>query len=102
MVGRQRILFDRIWVWVLRETGVSVLTWNHSRSSPNVKRNEQDETFVVLLPYLSFPETNTALQVTSFKEMFNVGFRLLTHQQITTSFGKHTMLDLPRGSLRAT
>ena len=31
----------------LTRIGISALTWICSRSSPNVKRNEQDETFVV-------------------------------------------------------
>jgi hypothetical protein len=54
---------------------------------------------------LSFPppatETNTALQVTNYKWMFNIGSHLLTLRKTTTLFGKHTILELPRGSLRA-
>ena len=50
MVRRQQIVFDGIWVVVSLETGITVLTWGHSRSSRYVKRNEQDQTFVVLFP----------------------------------------------------
>src|SRR6266566_1197132 len=48
MVRCQQIVFDGIWVGVSLETGITVLTWGHSRSSQYVKRNEQDETFVVI------------------------------------------------------
>ncbi len=44
---------------------------------------------------------NTGLQVTSYKGMFNIGCHLLTLRETTTLFGKHIMLELPRGSLRA-
>jgi hypothetical protein len=44
----QQIVFDGIWVGISLETGIAVLTWGHSRSSQYVKRNKQDETFVVL------------------------------------------------------
>jgi hypothetical protein len=48
MVRRQQIVFDGIWVGVSLETGITELTWGHSRSSQNFERNEQDETFVVI------------------------------------------------------
>jgi hypothetical protein len=48
MVRRQQIIFDGIWVVVSLETGITVLTWGHSRSSQYVKRNEQDKTLVVI------------------------------------------------------
>jgi hypothetical protein len=56
-----------------------VLTYICSRSSPNVKRNEQDETFVIFLsPFVS--ETESILQVTSCNGMFNSGSPLLTRR----------------------
>ena len=48
MVRRQQIAFDGIWVGVSLEIRITLLTWGHSRSSQYVKRNEQDETFVVI------------------------------------------------------
>jgi hypothetical protein len=45
-------------------------------------------------------KANGTIQVTSCKEMFNIGFPLPTHQRITTWFGARTTLELPRGSLR--
>ena len=48
MVRRQQIVFDGIWVCVSLETGFNELTWGHSRSSQYVKRNEQDQTFVIV------------------------------------------------------
>ena len=48
MVVYQQIVFDRIWVCLSLETDITVLTLGHSRSSQYVKRNEQDETFVVI------------------------------------------------------
>jgi len=45
-------------------------------------------------------DANTGLQVISYKAMFNIGCHLLTLRETTTLFGKHTMLELPRGSLR--
>jgi hypothetical protein len=48
-MGRyQQIVFDGIWVCVSLETGITVLTSGHSRSSQYFKRIEQDETFVVI------------------------------------------------------
>ena len=48
MVRHQQTVSDGIWVGVSLETGIIVLTCGHSRSSQYVKRNEQDETFVVI------------------------------------------------------
>ncbi len=48
MVRHQQIIFDRIWVGVSFETGTTVLSWGHSRPSQYVKRDEQNETFVVI------------------------------------------------------
>jgi hypothetical protein len=48
MVRRQQIVFDEIWVGFSHDTDITMLTWGHSRSSQYVKRNEQDETFVVI------------------------------------------------------
>jgi hypothetical protein len=51
MARRHRIVFDRIWVRSSCEAGISradLLTCGRSRSSPNAKRNKQDETFVDL------------------------------------------------------
>jgi hypothetical protein len=48
MVRRQRIVFDGSWVGASLETDITVLTCGQSRSSQYVKRNEQDETFVVI------------------------------------------------------
>ena len=47
MARRRRIVFDGIWVRVSRETGIIHADWVHSRPSPSVKRNKQDETFVI-------------------------------------------------------
>jgi hypothetical protein len=43
----KQIVFDGVWVGVSLETGITVLTWGHSRSSQYVKPNEE-ETFVVI------------------------------------------------------
>jgi hypothetical protein len=49
MVRYQQIVSDGIWVGVSLEAGITVLTCGHSRSSQYDQRNEQDETFVVIL-----------------------------------------------------
>ena len=52
MAKRQRRVFDRIWVCVSCKVGYSLLMNSvRSRSSPSVKRNKQDETFVVSLAF---------------------------------------------------
>ena len=56
---------------------------------------------LLLFPVPPIAEANTAFQVTSYKERFNIGSHLLTPPKITTSFGKPTILELLRGSFRA-
>jgi hypothetical protein len=53
--------------------------------------------FFYFLPFVI--ETNFILQVSSCKEMSNIGFLLLTHQRITNLFVKHPILELPDGFL---
>ena len=48
MVTGQQRAFDGILVGISLETGITVLTWCHSHSSQNLKRNQQDQTFVVI------------------------------------------------------
>jgi hypothetical protein len=45
-------------------------------------------------------EIDGASQVTSCKGISDNGFPLPTHQRTMTSFGKRTILEPPRGSLK--
>ena len=77
----------------------AVLTCGRSRSSPNVKRNKQDKTFVDLP--LRFAAEIDVILVNNYNGRFNTGSLPLTRRRIKTSFGKQDIKELQRGSSRA-
>ncbi len=77
-----------------------LLTLARSFSSPNVKRNKQDETFVVY-PLQFVAGSNDILQVNNCDGRFNTGSLPLTRRQIRTLFGRHDIKEPQHGSSRA-
>jgi hypothetical protein len=77
-----------------------LLTSARSFSSSNVKRNKQDETFVVY-PLQFFARSNDILQVNNCDGRFNTGSLPLTRRQIKTLFEKHDIKEPQLGSSRA-